>query len=330
MTPPVARAADPPPPWGEPPPPPPARLDPLVGLYGRRARRLNVFEAGGALFAEGCGFAGEPLDPLRAGVAAARRAASPGEPAPVELRLGLGTSAPFAQLGGERLDRRDFDAEAKMVLPTIPATRAGEAAAAPVEAGPHRPDDLVPILEIDPGLQLDIRYATPANFMGFALYDRPAAFLQRPAAEALARVHRAVRAQGYGLIVHDAYRPWSVTRLFWDALPDPFRAFVADPAVGSRHNRGCAVDLTLCDRASGRVVEMPSRYDEASERSRADFIGGTGRQRWFRDRLRDAMEAEGFAVQAEEWWHFDFADWREYRVSDFAFADLERGGGRGR
>ena len=100
--------------------------------------------------------------------------------------------------------------------------------------------------------------------MGVPLYDRAQARLQRPAAEALGRVQRALAAEGFGLLVHDAYRPWYVTRMFWDATPDSQRVFVADPATGSRHNRGAAVDLTLYDLRTGRPVTMVSGYDEFS------------------------------------------------------------------
>ena len=173
------------------------------------------------------------------------------------------------------------------------------AATPPVEAGDKLPSDLVEVTRLAPGIKLDIRYAGLNNFMGIPLYETPAAYLQRPAAEALARIHRALAAQGYGLLIHDAYRPWSVTWMFWEATPPEARIFVADPAEGSRHNRGCAVDLTLYDLKTGRPVEMPSRYDEFSTRAYADFVGGTTKQRALRAILRGAMEADGFTVYAE-------------------------------
>ena len=140
--------------------------------------------------------------------------------------------------------------------------------------------------------------------------------LQRPAAEALVRVHQALAAQGFGLHVFDAYRPWSVTKVFFDATPDAQRHFVADPAKGSRHNRGCAVDLTLFDRATGKVVEMPSGFDEFTPRAYPDYPGGTSRQRHLREVLRRAMEAEGFTVYEHEWWHFDHAAWQGYGIGN--------------
>ena len=136
-----------------------------------------------------------------------------------------------------------------------------------LEPGPFRPVELVELIALDPTIRLDIRYATRDNFLATPVYTEARAFLQRPAAEALVRAHRALREQGFGLLIHDAYRPWWVTKVFWDATPADKHDFVADPAQGSRHNRGCAVDLTLFRLADGRAVAMPSLYDEMTERS---------------------------------------------------------------
>ena len=119
---------------------------------------------------------------------------------------------------------------------------------------------------------------------------------------------------GVGLLVFDAYRPWSVTKQFWDETPPSKRAFVADPRQGSKHNRGCAVDLSFYDLATGREIAMPSSYDEFSERASPRYTGGTKKQRRWRDLLRAAMESEGFTVDKGEWWHFDYREWRVYPV----------------
>ena len=196
------------------------------------------------------------------------------------------------------------------------------AATPPVEEGSFRPSDLVEVISLDPTIRLDIRYATSNNFLGTPLYEEPRAFLQRPAAEAVVRVHRALAAKGYGLLIYDAYRPWYITKIFWDATPPDKHQYVADPAHGSRHNRGCAVDLTLFDRSTGRAVQMPSGYDEMSERAHPDYSGGTSEQRKNRALLRSAMEAEGFTVYEFEWWHFDYRDWHSYAVQNVRFADI--------
>jgi zinc D-Ala-D-Ala dipeptidase len=192
----------------------------------------------------------------------------------------------------------------------------------PVEAGPKRTPDLVDLAALDPTIRLDIRYSTTRNFLGVPLYSQPRAFLQRPAAESLLRAHRALLRQGYGLLIHDGYRPWWVTKVFWEATPPAKREFVADPSQGSRHNRGCAVDLTLYDAKTGAAVRMPGLYDEMTERSFPTYMGGTERQRALRDLLRVAMETAGFEVNESEWWHFDYAGWHDYPIMNVDFEDL--------
>jgi len=194
----------------------------------------------------------------------------------------------------------------------------------PVESGTFRAPELVELIKLDRRLRLDIRYATANNFVGRPVYTQARAFLQRPAALALARAHRALRRKGYGLIVFDGYRPWRVTKLFWDLTPEDKRQFVADPARGSRHNRGCAVDLTLYDLRTKREVRMPTPYDDFTERAHINYAGATPEQRAARDLLRAAMEAEGFRVYEPEWWHYDFQDWQQYPILDLTFEELDR------
>ena len=192
----------------------------------------------------------------------------------------------------------------------------------PQEAGPFRQPDLIEIIGLDPTIRLDIRYATKNNFLGRPVYKQARAFLQRPAAEALARVNLALRQQGYGLMVFDGYRPWAVTKTFWDSTPTDKREFVADPAKGSRHNRGCAVDLTLYELKTGQPVRMPSEYDEMTERSHINYQCAAPEARRLRDLLRAAMETEGFTVYEPEWWHYDYKDWREYPILDVTFKEI--------
>ncbi len=182
--------------------------------------------------------------------------------------------------------------------------------------------DLLELATLDSTIHLDIHYARSDNFMGRPMYSEARAFLERPAAMALLRVNKAVHRKGYGLEVFDAYRPWSVTKKFWDETPVAKRKFVANPRTGSIHNRGCAVDLTLYDLRTGREVAMPSSYDEFSERASPRYRGGTAKERAHREMLRHAMEAEGFTVNSGEWWHFDYKAWRSYRVLDIPFEKL--------
>lgn len=192
----------------------------------------------------------------------------------------------------------------------------------PKEPGPFRQPDLVELVQLDPTIKLDIRYATKNNFLGRPVYKEARAFLQRPAAEALMRVHQALRAKGFGLLVFDGYRPWHVTKTLWDNTPNEKKMFVADPDIGSRHNRGCAVDLTLFDLKTGKAVEMPSEYDEMTERSYADNTGSTAEAMRMRGLLAAAMTAEGFLVFATEWWHYDYKDWKEYGILDLTFTEI--------
>jgi len=201
------------------------------------------------------------------------------------------------------------------------------AAKPPEESGSFRKPELVELALLNPSIHLDVRYATANGFLGTPVYSQARAFLQRPAAEALLRVQQKLKPLGYGLLIHDAYRPWYVTKIFWDATPPEGKIFVADPAQGSRHNRGCAVDLTLYDLATGKPIEMPGTYDEMSPRSFPNYPGGSSLQRWHRDLLRRAMESEGFTVYEAEWWHFDYKDWREYPILNVPFEKLDSGAG---
>jgi len=193
----------------------------------------------------------------------------------------------------------------------------------PKEKGDFRKPELVEIVKLDQTIKLDIRYATSNNFLGRAVYKESRAFLQRPAAEALMRAHRNLREKGFGLLVFDGYRPWSVTKIFWDSTPEDKKQFVANPSQGSRHNRGCAVDLSLYDLRSGKEVEMPSGYDEMTERAYPNYSGGTERQRRMRETLREAMESQGFTVNEFEWWHFDYKDWKQYPLLDISFDQIK-------
>lgn len=228
----------------------------------------------------------------------------------------------------------DFNARAQVLIhpvrPVDELRKEALAGAPPKEPGTFRKPELVELAPLDPAIHLDIRYATSNDFLGTPVYTQARAFLQRPAAEALLRALNQLRPLGYGLLIHDAYRPWYVTKIFWDATPPEGKIFVADPAQGSRHNRGCAVDLTLDDLATGKPIEMPGTYDEMSPRSFPDYPGGTSLQRWHRDLLRRAMEAQGFTVYEHEWWHFDYKDWHEYPILNIKFEDLGPGQGLAR
>jgi D-alanyl-D-alanine dipeptidase len=189
--------------------------------------------------------------------------------------------------------------------------------AALADGGASEP--FVDLGSLDPTLRLDIRYATDRNFLGTPLYPEARAFLRATVAQALLRAHRALAPEGLGLLVFDAYRPWSVTKRMWELTPPAKRGFVARPERGSNHNRGCAVDASLYTLADGREVEMPSAYDEMSARAASAYTGGTEEARARRDRLRAALAAEGFAVERHEWWHFNHGTCRGYPLVDVPF-----------
>ena len=193
----------------------------------------------------------------------------------------------------------------------------------PFEKGNFIKSDLVELVKIDPTLQLDIRYATSNNFIGQPVYIEPKAFLQRPAAKALAKVNAELKPLGYGLLIFDGYRPWSVTKLFWDSTPKNKKNFVANPKKGSRHNRGCAIDLTLYHLSTGKQVPMTSDYDEMNENAYPNFTGGTQEQRNNRDLLIQKMETNGFKVYKYEWWHFDFQGWEVYQIQNIPFSEIK-------
>jgi D-alanyl-D-alanine dipeptidase len=302
------------------PPPPPSAVADRLGQYGTADSIVTVYESEGRLFADGRGLKQAPLTP-------AGRDRYRADMSDVAFE-GRGPTETMV-LNQERLPRRDFGAEVMAAIQAKvkadPAALRAQALAAtpPAETG-KQPADLVALTTVDRRIRLDIRYAKSNNFMGFPLYERAGAYLQRPAAEALGRAQKALAAQGYGLLIHDAYRPWFVTKMFWEATPPDSRVFVADPAEGSKHNRGCAVDLTLYNLKTGKPVEMTGRYDEMSTRSYADFVGGTSRQRALRQILRTAMEAEGFTVYPQEWWHFDYKDWASYGIGTVTFTELAK------
>jgi zinc D-Ala-D-Ala dipeptidase len=194
----------------------------------------------------------------------------------------------------------------------------------PPKESNKREAKLVELITLDPTIKLDIRYATDDNFVGKKVYPEARAFLQKPAAKAVAKVHKELRDRGLGLVIFDGYRPWSITKLFWEVTPDEKRKFVANPAKGSKHNRGCAVDLSMFDLKTGKLVEMPSGYDEFSERASPEYKGGTTEQTANRELLRKLMEDAGFTVNPNEWWHFDHKDWEKYAIYDISFDEAGR------
>ncbi len=305
----------------------PARWRGLVGEYGWDHNVLYILEREGRLHALIEWFFDYPLTEVSENVYAFPNS---GLYAGERIEFARDTSgrATVATAAGIGFARRKWVGEdggiyrLTPVKPVEVLRREALAASPPVEEGTFRSPELTELVTLDSTIRLDVRYATDRNFLSAPMYSQARAFLQKPAAEALVRAHRALAKQGYGLLIHDGYRPWYVTKMFWDGTPPDKHDFVADPATGSRHNRGCAVDLTLYDLRTGEPVVMTGGYDEMSDRSYPKYPGGTSRQRALREILRAAMEGEGFRVYSAEWWHFDYQDWRSYRIGNQRFEDL--------
>lgn len=182
---------------------------------------------------------------------------------------------------------------------------------------------LVELIKINPSFKLDVRYATTNNFTGKQVYPTNRCFLQEPAALALDKAQKDLKEQGLGLVVYDAYRRKHVQEIFWGICPD--ERYVADPAKGSKHNRGCAVDVSLVDLKTGKELAMPSEFDDFSAQASRNYDAMAPETRKNCKLLEDIMTKSGFAAPYSEWWHFDFVGigakpgeevWRQYPVSD--------------
>lgn len=182
--------------------------------------------------------------------------------------------------------------------------------------------ELVDLSEFIPALQLDIRYATPDNFFGEAVYPEAAAFLRRPVAEALRAAQLELTGAGVGLKVFDAYRPYSATVRFYERLPD--ETYAAPPWRGSRHNRGCSVDVGLVDLETGQDLPMPTAFDALCPEAHSEFNDLPADALRHRALLHAALARHGFVNYRAEWWHFDHARWAEFPLLDLPFAALRR------
>ncbi len=291
------------------PPPPSAALLPFIGEYALGTDTIIVAESAGRLVAH----IGARETPVTAADFVRDKSGRP-----TSLAL-MGRWFPRHAVGTDE----GVTFQVKPLRPIAELRRTALAATPPAETG-KRAADLVELVTLDPTIRLDIRYATDNNFMGAAMYTQARAFMQRPAAQAVVRANQKLKPMGFGLLIHDAYRPWYVTRMFWDATTGADHEFVANPATGSRHNRGAAVDLTLYTLADGKPVRMPGGYDEFSHRSYPGYPGGSSLERWRRDLLRSVMESEGFTVNASEWWHFDLNGWTEWPIGNIPFEQVGR------
>ena len=179
--------------------------------------------------------------------------------------------------------------------------------------------ELVDVKTEIPRVGIDVRYATNDNFVGEPLYPTEKVLLREPAAEALAGVQGDLEGRGLGLKVFDGYHPYSVTERMWNIVRDP--RYVADPAEGSRHNRGAAVDVTLVDK-SGEELPMPTGYDDFTEKAHQDYMDLPADVVRNREILRRAMERHGFEAFLTEWWHYDYRGYERYEILDLPLGSV--------
>lgn len=181
---------------------------------------------------------------------------------------------------------------------------------------------LVSLTELVPTLKLDLRYATANNFTGKQVYPDCAkthCYLEEHAAQALVKAQQEFLAIGYCLKVFDAYRPRSAQEIFWQLVPD--ERYVINPANGSRHTRGCAIDVTLVDK-DGKELDMGTEFDDFTERAHIDCKDLSETVQTNRTLLHTVMAKHGFEVWYAEWWHFDFKGWKEYALHTATFEEL--------
>jgi len=185
----------------------------------------------------------------------------------------------------------------------------------------HPETRLVEIKKYIPGITLDIRYATTNNFTGQKMYNEAKAFARLPVVLALKQVEADLKKQGLGLKIYDAYRPYAVTVHFYEVAHDT--NFVADPRKGSKHNRGCAIDLSVIDLKTGKELDMPTGFDSFSKKAAAAYMELPKTEIANRAILKTAMEVHGFREIATEWWHFDFNGWSKYPLLDIPFSEIK-------
>ncbi|MCZ4243131.1 M15 family metallopeptidase [Pedobacter punctiformis] len=189
---------------------------------------------------------------------------------------------------------------------------------ASVKTNPN--NELVEITKSIPDIKLDIRYATNDNFMQQVMYNQARAFARKPVVESLKRIQRDLNKKGYGLKIFDGYRPYAITVAFYKKASD--KNFVANPNKGSKHNRGCAVDLTLINLKTGEEIAMPTSYDSFAAAAAANYENVSPELKRNRNFLITAMQKHGFKVLSNEWWHFDFNGWQNYNLMDIPFEKL--------
>jgi D-alanyl-D-alanine dipeptidase len=188
-----------------------------------------------------------------------------------------------------------------------------------VAANPKK--ELIDLEKFIPGVILDIRYATTNNFTKQKIYNQAKAYARKPVAEALKKAQQELQLKGLGIKIFDAYRPYRATVKFYETYPDT--TYVASPYRGSRHNRGCAIDMTIVKLNTGEELKMPTGYDSFQKAAWPSTPVKDPLVKRNRDLIIAVMKKYGFRVNSSEWWHFDFMGWKNYEVLDIDFEELE-------
>jgi len=181
--------------------------------------------------------------------------------------------------------------------------------------------ELIDLEKFIPGIVLDIRYATTNNFTGELIYNLSKAYARKPVAESLKKAQAEFAKHGFGIKIYDAYRPYLATVKFYEVYRDT--TYVASPYKGSRHNRGCAIDMTLIDLKTGKELVMPTEYDSFKKEAWPTTPVKDPVIKKNRELIISVMHKHGFKVNASEWWHFDFTGWQKFEVMDIDFEKLE-------
>lgn len=187
-------------------------------------------------------------------------------------------------------------------------------ASTPIVSSSH----LTEIHNINKKIIVDIKYATPHNIFGEALYSSSKAILLEHVIIALNEVQKDLEKEGLGLKVWDAYRPLSIQWKLWNRIPD--EKYVSNPLKQPRHTRGTAVDLTLVDLASGKELDMGTNFDDLTYKAHSDCSAISQEAKANRNKLKEAMEKHGFEQYKFEWWHFDYSGWENYPQLNMDFS----------
>ncbi len=240
---------------------------------------------------------------------------------------GVASSVNFANMGLERASTEDFTFNYGDIPLKTPIDLALDPADDAIPATMYTvlppSTQIIDLTMIDPLLNLDIQYASNSNIFKTQLYPEARAFLQRPLAEALFRIQRAIRRMGLGLVIYDSYQPWQVTHAIWQSVPDSLQLFFDDPAYGTCQNRGAAISLSLYNLSSGELLPMPSEYGALSSTAISDFPILNNNTRWNRDLLRRLMESEGFHVSKNRWWHFVHESCESYPILNIPINEIK-------